>query len=1047
MQTRMSFKSKTATFFSAAALLLLQITAGLAQDLARGLSAQQVQARVVPSNAEPQPGTTINADVFIDTRGIVGADNRLGSYQARLRWNTSVLQFVNATGGDAPWNAPIISTQQTNSGIVDWLQTLAGGAAPADFRVFRVNFRVVGTAGNTSPLDLSFSEMNSSTFRNILSLVEVKDSTVTVNAPPTIDPIANQTITEGARLTLTVKAQDTPGNVLRLESRQFPTFVTLQDNGDGSGSVTIAPPLGFVGVYTDLQVIVFDDGSPALSDTATFAVTVTRLNTPPELAPIADQTIVEGQARVISVSATDAQNDPLTLRAVNFPSFVSLDDNGGGQGVISLDPPLGSAGTYPNLSVIVFETNDNTFADTVTFNLSVRGAEPPPKLDAIPDTSMSEGEVLTLAVRATKGTGTDDIFLSVKNLPTFGSFTDNNDGTGSIRFAPDFTQAGVYANIVVTAQDTSNPPLKDSVAFTLTVRNVNRPPKLEPIAFDSFTIDEGENFGLTLRASDPDNDSLRFSVQNLPSFGALVDNRNGTATVRFTPGNTDSGTYPNLKVVVTDNGSPNLSDSDVFELVVRDVIQALTCSVKISEPLANAVVCDDTATVCLEVKVTGGAAPIRGECFVNGVLVPERCAYVPLVPGWNTLIANCKVTDAQGNVCTSSDTVRVFSNVLQAKLTVTSPTKDSTFICANTITVTAKDSVSSGIAPFKRICTINGDTLQAVGGVFGKTVALTPGYNSIIAACTSTDSLGCSITVRDTVTVFSDATPAETKLNFNNLPIITGEVIDNESGIAKIEIVEINNRVVTIAPFKVGDKRVTFSSDKIDPNLRSGFVLRVTNLAGCSVLADPVNVKLDPAAGLREHTFDMQHTDRFLYVNNRGLQKIYIMLNGRALNLVANEEGEGRSGSTYFMAKEGQRLIDIASYLHEGENRVQVKCDAMASGYADLLFADVQLGEIDNSIILPTAFALNQNYPNPFNPTTTIVFDIPENWAAPVTLRIFNMQGQLIQTLVDGVMAPGRHEIVWNGRDVNGQPVATGIYFYQVLSGEVKAVKKMQMVK
>jgi hypothetical protein len=57
------------------------------------------------------------------------------------------------------------------------------------------------------------------------------------------------------------------------------------------------------------------------------------------------------------------------------------------------------------------------------------------------------------------------------------------------------------------------------------------------------------------------------------------------------------------------------------------------------------------------------------------------------------------------------------------------------------------------------------------------------------------------------------------------------------------------------------------------------------------------------------------------------------------------------------------------------------------------------------------------------------------------------VQGQLIQTLVDGVMPPGRHEVVWNGRDANGQPAATGMYFYQLLSGEVKAVKKMQMVK
>lgn len=1047
MQHRMSFESKTAAFFGVVALLLLsQVTASFAQDRALSLPAQ-VQARVVPNNAGPQPGATINAEVFIDTRGLVGSDNRLGSYQAKLRWNTAVLQFINATGGDAPWNAPIISTQQTNAGILDWLQTLAGGAAPADFRVLRINFRVVGAAGATSQLDLSFSEMNSSTFRNILSFHESADSSITVNAPPTIDAIPPQTLTEGSRLTLSVRAQDPPSGVIRLESRQFPTFVTLQDNGNGSGSVTIAPPLGFVGVYTDLQVIAFDNGAPALSDTATFSVTVTRLNTPPELAPIADQTMREREARLISVSATDAQNDPITLRAVNFPSFASLRDNGGGQGVISLDPPLGSAGTYPNLSVIAFETNNSAFADTVTFNLSVRGQEPPPKLDAIPDTSMSEGDVLAVAVRATKGSGTDDIILAVSNLPSFGSFTDNNDGTGTIRFAPDFTHAGIYANIVVVAQDTSNPPLKDTVAFKLTVRNVNRPPVLEKFAFNNLTIDELSRIAISLRASDPDKDNLRFSVQNLPSFATVIDSGNGKGTLHFAPGSNDAGDYPNLKIVVTDNGAPNLSDSDMFDLTVLDRAEPLTCKVEIISPIGGETVCDDTATVCINVTTSGGVGAIRGECFLNGVLVPERCLNVALAAGWNTFIANCKVTDAQGNVCTSSDTVRVFSNVVQAKLKITSPEKDSTFICANTINVTAADSVFGGQAPFKRICTINGDTLLAFGGIFGKAVALNPGYNTIIAACTITDSLGCAITSRDTITVFSDTTPAETKLSFANLPIITGEVIDNESGISKIEIVEINNRVVTISPFNVGDKRVTFSSDKIDPNLRSGFVLKITNVAGCAILADPVYLKLDTAAGRSEFSFNMLHTDRFLYVKNDGLAKIHVSINDRKLNLVTTEEGEGRTGSTHFMLKQGQKLIDIASYLHEGENRVHVKCDATALGSAELLFADVQIGAIDDAIILPTAFALNQNYPNPFNPTTNIAFDIPENWTAPVTLRIFNVQGQLIQTLIDGVMAPGRHEIVWNGRDANGQPVATGIYFYQILSGEVKAVKRMQMVK
>ncbi len=583
--------------------------------------------------------------------------------------------------------------------------------------------------------------------------------------------------------------------------------------------------------------------------------------------------------------------------------------------------------------------------------------------------------------------------------------------------------------------------IRENNGYTITISNANNAAVNLAAIIDSLSADfsyrPGSSHGAT--TSDPaiTGQVLRWNgpfilpaLSNLTlSFGVVVP---------ATPGEYFNNVAGNAGLLpVTPSGNT------AKITVLPDTMQ---CRVEITSPAEGEVICNDSALVCLATQVSGGIPPITKVCTINGAAVADSCAFIALVNGRNLIAAQCTFTDAQGNTCTSFDTVTVWASLLKSSLTITAP-KDGAFLCANTINVSGISSVSGGQAPYRSVCTINGNTVSSGGGSFGGVVALVPGYNTIIAACTFTDTLSCSTTCRDTVTVFSDATPPEATFSFNNLPVITGEVRDNESGIAKIEIVEIHNRVVTIAPFKVGDSRVTFSSDKIDPNLRSGFVLRITNRAGCSVLADPVYVRLDPVAGTREFSFNMLHTDRFLYVNNHGLPKINILINDRALNLVANEEGTGRSGNTYFMSKEGQRLIDISSYLHEGENQVQVKCDATATGSADLLFADVQLGEIDNSIILPTAFALNQNYPNPFNPETHIAFDIPASWTAPVTLRIFNMQGQLMQTLVDGVMSPGRHEVVWNGRDTSGQPVATGMYFYQILSGKVKAVKKMQMVK
>lgn len=94
-----------------------------------------------------------------------------------------------------------------------------------------------------------------------------------------------------------------------------------------------------------------------------------------------------------------------------------------------------------------------------------------------------------------------------------------------------------------------------------------------------------------------------------------------------------------------------------------------------------------------------------------------------------------------------------------------------------------------------------------------------------------------------------------------------------------------------------------------------------------------------------------------------------------------------------------------------------------------------------NSDLIPTDFALSQNYPNPFNPETIISYALPKS--ATVRLTIYNVFGRTIRTLVDGSVKPGEHSIVWDGRDNQGQRVASGVYFYKLEAGEFRAMKKM----
>jgi hypothetical protein len=77
-----------------------------------------------------------------------------------------------------------------------------------------------------------------------------------------------------------------------------------------------------------------------------------------------------------------------------------------------------------------------------------------------------------------------------------------------------------------------------------------------------------------------------------------------------------------------------------------------------------------------------------------------------------------------------------------------------------------------------------------------------------------------------------------------------------------------------------------------------------------------------------------------------------------------------------------------------------------------------------------TEFQLCQNYPNPFNPSTTIQFQIP--MTADVVIRIYNIKGAVIRTLVHGKRTAGEYPAVWNGNDDRGNLSASGIYLYRM---------------
>ena len=100
---------------------------------------------------------------------------------------------------------------------------------------------------------------------------------------------------------------------------------------------------------------------------------------------------------------------------------------------------------------------------------------------------------------------------------------------------------------------------------------------------------------------------------------------------------------------------------------------------------------------------------------------------------------------------------------------------------------------------------------------------------------------------------------------------------------------------------------------------------------------------------------------------------------------------------------------------------------------------------VKNIISIPEKFVVEQNYPNPFNPTTQIAYSIPE--AGNVTIKIYNITGQMVKVLYNGYENKGNYNINWNGTGENGSSLASGIYFCEVRFNNSFKIIKMMLLK
>ena len=341
---------------------------------------------------------------------------------------------------------------------------------------------------------------------------------ITVNGPSAFTSASSTTFTVGSPGSFTVTAAGTPAPTITLTAGTLPAGVTFTS---ATGVLSGTPATGAGGVY-GLTFTASNGAGP--DSTQAFTLTV---NEAPAITSGAMATFTIGVASSFPVTTTGFPAPSIVQGGAGLPSGVSFVDNGNGTGTLSGTPEPGTGGPY----VLSF-TATNTVGSTApqTFTLTV---SQPPTITSAATTTFTVGAPGSFTVTAA---GSPAPAITVAGaLPSGVTFTDNNNGTGTLSGTPAAGSGAAYP-LTFTA---SNGVLPDATQpFTLTV---NEAPAITSTPIVTFTVGTAGSFTVTTTGFPAA--ALTLGGVALPAGVSFVDNGNGTGTLSGTPGAGTGGTY------------------------------------------------------------------------------------------------------------------------------------------------------------------------------------------------------------------------------------------------------------------------------------------------------------------------------------------------------------------------------------------------------------------------------------------------------------------------------------------------------------------------
>jgi hypothetical protein len=291
-----------------------------------------------------------------------------------------------------------------------------------------------------------------------------------VNSPPTINSTAVIESTQDSPYNYAISATDPDislGDKLTLSAPTLPDWLTLEDNGDGTGSISGTPSNDDVGSHP-VEIVVTD--SEGLTDTQSFTIIVENVNDQPYFTSNETTEALQGSPYTYDVVTTDPDlihGDTLDISATTTPSWLSLTDNGDGTGTLSGTPSIDDVGNH---SVVLVVTDDHGLTDTQSFTITVlsENVNDPPSFTSDPVTLAEEDTLYSYEIVATDPDLIfgDSLTIEATTLPTWLNLVDNGDGTAVLSGTPSSLEIGEHSVVLVVTDDYGE---TDSQSFTITV--------------------------------------------------------------------------------------------------------------------------------------------------------------------------------------------------------------------------------------------------------------------------------------------------------------------------------------------------------------------------------------------------------------------------------------------------------------------------------------------------------------------------------------------------------------------------------------------------